>query len=212
MNKLNRMEKKIAEIIILTVVVVLIGILLRAFIYTPNNEQIAKQEAEIESLATKVEEAQKAPALIVSYREKINALIGGSEENSNLLNKTIDVPDILRLVETAGMRSGVAFNEISMNGNASFVKGGLLENEDGTQTELVNAEQFYLLEMKLKVSCDYEQLWNFLKECEESGFYVTADHIAITSNKTESGKLEGDLQLNYYSIVSSEMAQAAAGE
>ena len=151
MNKLNRMEKKIAEIIILTVVVVLIGILLRSFIYTPNNEQIAKQEAEIESLATKVEEAQKAPALIVSYREKINALIGGSEENSNLLNKTIDVPDILRLVETAGMRSGVAFNEISMNGNASFVKGGLLENEDGTQTELVNAEQFYLLEMKLKV-------------------------------------------------------------
>ena len=114
--------------------------------------------------------------------------------------------------KTAGMRSGVAFNEISMNGNASFVKGGLLENEDGTQTELVNAEQFYLLEMKLKVSCDYEQLWNFLKECEESGFYVTADHIAITSNKTESGKLEGDLQLNYYSIVSSEMAQAAAGE
>ena len=88
MNKLNRMERKIAEIIILAVVVILIGVLLRSFIYAPNNEQIAKQEAEIESLAEKVEESQKAPALIVSYREKINALIGGSEENANLLNKT----------------------------------------------------------------------------------------------------------------------------
>lgn len=212
MNKLNRMERKIAEIIILAVVVILIGVLLRSFIYAPNNEQIAKQEAEIESLAEKVEESQKAPALIVSYREKINALIGGSEENANLLNKTIDVPDILRLVETAGTRSGVVFNEISMNGNASFVKGGLLENEDGTQTEIVNAEQFYLLEMKLKISCDYGQLWNFLKECENSGFYVTTDHVTISSNKTESGKLEGELQLNYYSIISSEMAEAAAGK
>lgn len=209
MNKMSKLEKRIAGVILIAIAVGLLGILLHTFVYKPNGEQIANCEAEIESLAEKVEEAKKAPALIVSYREKINALIGGSEENSNLLNKTIDLPDILRIVENAGSSSGVEFNEISMNGNASFVKGGLIENEDGTETEIVNAEQFYLLEMKLKVVCEYQKLWNFLKACEGSGFYITVDNMAISNSKDLSGRLEGDVQLNFYSIVSGEMASEA---
>ena len=204
-------EKKIATIILMVVMVAIVGIALQFFIYKPNTEQIDTLTNEIESLADKVEEAKKAPSLIVAYQNKINALIGGSEENSNLLNQVIDVPDTLRLIENAAASSGVEFEEISMNGNASFVKGGLIENEDGTTSEIVNAENFYLLEMKLKVICDYDQMWNFLKECEDSGFYVTVDHIAISNEKTEGPRLTGDMQINFYSLVSSDMAENASG-
>ena len=209
--KMTKLEKKIAPIILMVVMVALVGIALQFFIYNPNTEQIDPLTNEIESLADKVEEAKKAPSLIVAYQNKINALIGGSEENSNLLNQVIDVPDTLRLIENAAASSGVEFEEISMNGNASFVKGGLIENEDGTTSEIVNAENFYLLEMKLKVICDYGQMWNFLKECEDSGFYVTVDHIAISNEKTEGPRLTGDMQINFYSLVSSDMAENASG-
>lgn len=208
---MTKLEKKIATIILMVVVVAIIGVALQFFIYKPNTEQIDTLTNEIESLADKVEEAKKAPSLIVAYQNKINALIGGSEENSNLLNQVIDVPDTLRLIENAAASSGVEFEEISMNGNASFVKGGLIENEDGTTSEIVNAENFYLLEMKLKVICDYDQMWNFLKECEDSGFYVTVDHIAISNEKTEGPRLTGDMQINFYSLVSSDMAENASG-
>lgn len=209
--KMTKLEKKIATIILMVVMVAIVGIALQFFIYKPNTEQIDTLTNEIESLADKVEEAKKAPSLIVAYQNKINALIGGSEENSNLLNQVIDVPDTLRLIENAAASSGVEFEEISMNGNASFVKGGLIENEDGTTSEIVNAENFYLLEMKLKVICDYDQMWNFLKECEDSGFYVTVDHIAISNEKTEGPRLTGDMQINFYSLVSSDMAENVSG-
>lgn len=209
--KMTKLEKKIATIILMVVMVAIVGIALQFFIYKPNTEQIDTLTNEIESLADKVEEAKKAPSLIVAYQNKINALIGGSEENSNLLNQVIDVPDTLRFIENAAASSGVEFEEISMNGNASFVKGGLIENEDGTTSEIVNAENFYLLEMKLKVICDYDQMWNFLKECEDSGFYVTVDHIAISNEKTEGPRLTGDMQINFYSLVSSDMAENASG-
>lgn len=209
--KMTKLEKKIATIILMVVMVAIVGIALQFFIYKPNTEQIDTLTNEIESLADKVEEAKKAPSLIVAYQNKINALIGGSEENSNLLNQVIDVPDTLRLIENVAASSGVEFEEISMNGNASFVKGGLIENEDGTTSEIVNAENFYLLEMKLKVICDYDQMWNFLKECEDSGFYVTVDHIAISNEKTEGPRLTGDMQINFYSLVSSDMAENASG-
>lgn len=209
--KMTKLEKKIATIILMVVVVAIIGVALQFFIYKPNSEQIDTLTNEIDSLADKVEEAKKAPSLIIAYQNKINALIGGSEENSNLLNQVIDVPDTLRLIENAAASSGVEFEEISMNGNASFVKGGLIENEDGTTSEIVNAENFYLLEMKLKVICDYDQMWNFLKECEDSGFYVTVDHIAISNEKTEGLRLAGEMQINFYSLVSSDMAENASG-
>lgn len=207
--KMTKLEKKILTIILMIVCVGLIGILLQFFIYKPNSEQITKLENEIEALSEKVEEAKKAPALIVSYKEKINALIGGTEENSNLLNQVIDVPDILRTVENAAATSGVEFEEISLNGNASFVKGGLIENEDGTTTEIINADNFYLLEMNLKSVCDYSQLWDFLKICEDCGFYVTVDHITLSDAKTVGARLEGDIQVNFYSIVSGTMAAEA---
>ena len=209
--KMTKLEKKIATIILMVVMVAIVGIALQFFIYKPNTEQIDTLTNEIESLADKVEEAKKAPSLIVAYQNKINALIGGSEENSNLLNQVIDVPDTLRLIENAAASSGVEFEEISMNGNASFVKGGLIENEDGTTSEIVNAENFYLLEMKLKVICDYDQMWNFIKECEDSGFYVTVDHIAVSNEKTENLRLAGEIQINFYSLVSSDMASNASG-
>lgn len=208
--KMTKLEKKILSIILIVLCVGLIGILLRVFIYKPNNSEIIKLEKEISSLSEKVEEAKKAPGLIVSYKEKIKSLIGGNEENSNLLNQVIDVPDILRIVENAAAKSGVEFEEISMNGNASFVKGGLIENEDGTTEEIINTDNFYLLEMKLKSVCNYTKLWDFLKACEDCGFYTTVDHIAIADAKANGERLEGDIQLNFYSIVSGAMAAEAS--
>lgn len=209
MNKMSKLEKRIAAIILTVACVALLAGLLHVFVIKPNNAEIENLNSEIESLADKVEEAKKAPALIVSYKEKINALIGGSEENSNLLNKKIDVPYMLKIIENAAAASGMGINEISMNGNASFVKGGLIEKEDGTTEEIINAENFYLLEIKLKTTSDYGQLWNFLKGCEDSGYYVTADHIAVSDAKTAGHNLEGEVQVNFYSLVSSEMAENA---
>ncbi len=211
MSKMTKLEKKIATIILFVMVIGIVGIALQFFVYKPNSEQIDTLTNEIESLADKVEEAKKAPSLIVSYQNKINALIGGAEENSNLLNQVVDVPDVLRLVENAAASSGVQFEEISMNGNASFVKGGLIENEDGTTTEIVNAENFYLLEIKLKLFCNYDQLWNFLKVCEDSGYYVTVDHISIGDDKAEEIMLEGEVQVNFYSLISNTMEYSASG-
>ena len=207
--KMTKLEQKIATIILMVVVVAIIGVALQFFVYKPNSEQIETLTNEIDSLAPKVEEAKKAPSLIISYQNKINALIGGSEENSNLLNQVIDVPDTLRLIENAAASSGVEFEEISMNGNASFVKGGLIEKEDGTTEEIINTENFYLLEIKLKSITDYNQMWNFIKFCEDSGFYVTVDHIAISDEKSKGARLEGEIQINFYSVVSIEMAENA---
>ena len=209
MNKMSRLEKKLATIILMVVCVGLVALVLHFFVYKPNTEQIEQLESQIVELSDKVEEAKKAPALIVSYKEKINELIGGSKENSNLLNKTLDVPDILRIIENAAAGSGIQFDEISFNGNASFVKGGFIEMEDGTTEEIVNAENFYLLEIKLKSITDYKQLWSFLKSCEDSGFYVTVDHIDIADEKSNGARLEGEVQVNFYSVVSIEMAENA---
>lgn len=209
MNKMSRLEKKLATIILMVVCVGLVSLVLHFFVYKPNKEQIEQLESQIVELADKVEEAKKAPALIVSYKEKINELIGGSKENSNLLNKTIDVPDILTIIENSAAKSGIQFEEISFNGNASFVKGGLIEKEDGTTEEIINTENFYLLEIKLKSITDYNQMWNFIKFCEDSGFYVTVDHIAISDEKSKGARLEGEIQINFYSVVSIEMAENA---
>ena len=103
----------------------------------------------------------------------------------------------------------IEFEEISFNGNASFVKGGLIEKEDGTTEEIVNAENFYLLEIKLQSISNYSQLLSFLGSCERSGYYVTVDHIAIADEKSNGARLEGEVQVNFYSIVSSEMASNA---
>ena len=70
MNKMSKLEKRIATIVLIGVAVILTGVLLQSFIYKPNTEQISSCEAEIKSLAEKVEEAKKAPALIVSYRSR----------------------------------------------------------------------------------------------------------------------------------------------
>ena len=81
--------------------------------------------------------------------------------------------------------------------------------EDGTEAEIVNAEQFFLLEMKLKVVSNYQQLWDFLNKCEDSGFYVTVDNMAIGRSEGGGTRLEGDVQVNFYSIVNDEMAEEA---
>ena len=88
MNKMSRLEKKLATIIVVVVCVGLVALVLHFFVYKPNTEQIEQLESQIVELSDKVEEAKKAPALIVSYKEKINELIGGSKENSNLLTDT----------------------------------------------------------------------------------------------------------------------------
>ena len=168
---MNKLEKTIAGIVLTVVLTGLFAILIHIFVGKPNAREINSLNTEIESLADKVEEAKKAPALIVSYQNKINALIGGSEENSNLLNKKIDVPTVLNMIENSAATSGLGIGEISFNGNASFVKGGLIEKEDGTTTEIVNTENFYLLEIKLKIQSGYAQLWNFLKSCEMTKSY-----------------------------------------
>ena len=92
MNKMSKLEKKIATTVLSVVIVALVAVLTVVFICNPNTEQAESLNAEIESLADKVEEAEKAPMLIVTYKGKIDELIGGSTENSNLLNNRIDVP------------------------------------------------------------------------------------------------------------------------
>lgn len=211
MSKMSKLEKKLAVIILMIVSTGLAVLLVSVFIGKPNNAEIESLNKEIVSLADKVEEAKKAPALIVSYKEKINMLIGGSEESSNLLNKKIDVPDILQIIESSAASSGVQFEEISMNGNASFVKGGLIEKEDGTKEEIVNTENFYLLEIKMKTVSDYVQLWNFLKGCEDSGFYVAVDHIAVADTQTAGARLAGEVQINLYSLIANEATESKAG-
>jgi len=211
MSKMSKLEKKLAVIILMIVSAGLAVLLVSVFIGKPNNAEIESLNKEIISLSDKVEEAKKAPALIVSYKEKINMLIGGSEESSNLLNKKIDVPDILQIIESSAASSGVQFEEISMNGNASFVKGGLIEKEDGTQEEIVNTENFYLLEIKMKTVSDYVQLWNFLKGCEDSGFYVAVDHIAVADTQTAGARLAGEVQINIYSLIANEATESKAG-
>lgn len=67
MTKMTKLEKKIATIILTIVLVGILGVALHFFIYQPNKDQIETLSNEIESLADKVEEAKKAPALIVSY-------------------------------------------------------------------------------------------------------------------------------------------------
>ncbi len=211
MNKMSKLEKKLAAIILMIVSTGLMLFLICVFIGTPNNAEIESLNKEIVSLADKVDEAKKAPALIVSYREKINLLIGGSEEGSNLLNKKIDVPDILKIIEASATSSGVQFEEISMNGNASFVKGGLIEKEDGTKEEIVNTENFYLLELKMKTVSDYSQLWDFIKGCEDSGFYVAVDHIAVSDTQTEGARLAGEVQINIYSLIDNGTVKSTEG-
>ena len=66
--------------------------------------------------------------------------------------------------------------------------------------------------MKLKVICDYDQMWRFLKICEDSGFYVTVDHIAIAQDKDNEIRLTGDMQVNFYSLVSSDMVGSSSSD
>ena len=80
MNKMSRLEKKLATIILMVVCVGLVALVLHFFVYKPNKEQIEQLESQIVELADKVEEAKKAPALIVSYKETL--LVSSSQESA----------------------------------------------------------------------------------------------------------------------------------
>ena len=48
-----------------------------------------------------------------------------------------------------------------------------------------------------------------LSRLEDSGFYVTVDHISIKIDETVGHRLKGEAQINFYSLVSSAMAENA---
>ena len=57
MNKMSRLEKKLATIILMVVSVGLVALVLHFFVYKPNTEQIGELESQIDELADKVEDS-----------------------------------------------------------------------------------------------------------------------------------------------------------
>ena len=70
MNKMSRLEKKLATIILMVVCVGLVALVLHFFVYKPNTEQIEQLESQIVELSDKVEEAKRLPHLLFPTKRK----------------------------------------------------------------------------------------------------------------------------------------------
>lgn len=215
-SELSKTDVKIVIIVLIFIFAIVIGAVEFMFLYSPNVEEAETLQQTYDGLQLRVEEAKKIPSQIAHYQKEIDILEGkatgeGEEGDGNTeLRQELDVPKILSIVETSATSSNMELQSISMDGNAAYIKGGVIipssdpngENGEGGTSENV-ATAFYKLGIAMEVnSVSYEGLMQFLETIEDAGYYVTTSSASLVLD-VEKNIYSGSLNFYIYSFVSS---------
>ena len=176
-SELSKNDIKIVVIVLVFLLAIIIGAVEIMFLYSPKVEEAEALQQTLDSLQLKVTEAQKVPQQITMYRNRIEELEGRTSEDGEEtpeLRQEIDVPKILSIVENAASTSNMQLKSVMMDGNAAYIKGGIVLGNDGNTSGAVENTAFYKLGVALQVEAvSYEGLMQFLSYVEEAGYYVT---------------------------------------
>jgi len=213
-SELSKTDVKIVIIVVIFLLAVVIGAIEYLYIYKPNAEKITETQQTLDGLQIRLEEAKKIPNQIAHYQREIDILegktTGDGEEGNTELRQELDLPKILSIVETSATASNMKLQSITMDGNAAYIKGGVIipstndQNGEGNGvTEEQTATAFYKLGIAMDVtSVSYEGLMQFLETIEDAGYYATTSSASLTLNP-EDNVYAGALNFYIYSFVSS---------
>jgi hypothetical protein len=207
-SELSKNDLKIL-VIVLMVIITVLGCLAEIMFWSkPTAEELTKAEQTYETLLPKVDEAKRVPDQILYYRNEIAILEGretdGSEDDVEL-RQEIDVPTILTIVESSASAAKLQLTSIAMDGNAAYIKGGIIQGEITNPSNEVMPEEsvssFYKLGVSMQVkTVTYDGLMQFLQNVEDAGYYITTSSASLTSN--DGGKTySGTLNFHIYSLV-----------
>lgn len=224
-SELSKTDTQIVVIVLILLITIAIGVVEYMYWFTPKTEEIEKAQQTLSGLQTKVEEAKRVPSQIQYYQEQIDILEGkgdSSEEgdaDDTELRQEIDVPTILAIVENAATSTNMKLTSIAMDGNAAYIKGGIISGtpsdtpqpdtsgqggmgQDTSTPVPDNSSSFYKLGIAMEVSSvSYSDLMKFLENVENAGYYITT---ASASLNTSDGNIyQGNLTFYIYSLVAS---------
>jgi hypothetical protein len=221
-SELSKTDVKIVVIVLIFIAAVILSIVEFAFLYKPKTEEIKDTQTTLDSLQVKVEEAKRVPEQITYFQQEIDRLEGKTSEDGTEdaeLRQEINVPVILSIVENAANNAKMKLTSIAMDGNAAYVKGGVIEGivqeqeqgaegEEGSENEAtpeVDASAFYKLGIAMSVdSVTYEGLMKFLENVEDAGYYITTSSAALNTKENVQGVVyEGTINFYIYSFVAS---------
>ena len=215
-SELSKTDVKIVIIVVIFLLAIVIGAVEFLYIYKPNAEKIVETQQTLDGLQIRLDEAKKIPNQIAHYQREIDILEGKTtgegegEEGNTELRQELDLPKILSIVETSATASNMKLQSITMDGNAAYIKGGVIipsTNDQNGEGDGVVEEQtataFYKLGIAMDVtSVSYEGLMQFLETIEDAGYYATTSSASLTLNP-EDNVYAGALNFYIYSFVSS---------
>lgn len=210
-SELSKTDVKIVIIVVIFLLAIIIGVVEFLYVYKPNAEKIAETQQTLDGLQIRLEEAKKIPNQIAHYQREIDILEGKTTgedgEDNTELRQELDLPKILTIVESSATASNMKLQSITMDGNAAYIKGGVIippttgEGEGASEEQTASA--FYKLGIAMDVtSVTYDGLMQFLESIEDAGYYATTSSASLTLNK-EQNIYSGALNFYIYSFVSS---------
>jgi hypothetical protein len=209
-SELSKTDVKIVVIVLILLVSIAIGFVEFFYLYRPNDEKLVQAQETLAGLQVKLQEAKRVPTQIEHYKQQIDILEGktteeGGEDNVEL-RQEIDLPTILGIVETSASNAKMELKAISMDGNAAYIKGGVIiqspDAENGDTPE-INASAFYRLGISMEVtSVTYEGLTMFLENVEDAGYYLTTSSASLEVGE-DGETYSGTIDFYIYSFVSS---------
>lgn len=196
-SELSATDTKILVIVLILVAAFIVGILEYCFVFTPYSKDYDDIQTKIETLQPKLKEAEAVPGQIVTLQRQIDALMGKTNDESDKqteegLNEVLDVPSILAIVEKSATDAGLELQSITMDGNAAYVKGGVISGmnpgtENGQGAQMQQSGGFAKLGISLVVNkVTYDGLMDFLHNLEEAGYYLTTVKTNLKSGGQDS--------------------------
>ena len=129
-SELSKTDVKIVIIVVIFLLAIVIGAVEYLYIYKPNAEKIVETQQTLDGLQIRLDEAKKIPNQIAHYQREIDILegktTGEGEEGNTELRQELDLPKILSIVETSATASNMKLQSITMDGNAAYIKGGVI--------------------------------------------------------------------------------------
>ena len=199
MKRSNNWWASTAMAIFLMLMVSVLGFMvLNTFIYPDIETRVTTADNAKVALEEKMDDAKRADSLILELSERIKKVIGGNEVENEKLSKGIDVPDLLAQIELSASKSGMSVEGIQIGGTGAYVKRPLVSASISGE-----ALNIYTLELEIMVEGTYDNVHNFIKGFEETGYYVTVDSLSIARKESSIyNDFEGTLKIIIYSMIS----------
>ena len=216
-SELSATDTKILIIVLILIVAFIVGIAEYFLLFKEYDKDNNDIQTKITSLQPQLKEAEAVPGKIATIQKQIDALMGKTNNEDDKqteegLNEILDVPTILAIVESSASSAGVDLSSITMDGNAAYIKGGIIAgmnpgNAENGGTQVQPSGDFAKLGIALVVNkVTYEGLMDFLANLEEAGYYLTTVKTNLKAIDSSPGSYSGNINFSIYSYNTSKKA------